>query len=395
MRPTLEALEDRFAPAVLTVTSLADSGAGSLRSLVAQANSDSSFAGQADTIQFAPYLSGTITLGTPLGLTSRAGVEIDGSPTITLSGGGNSEVFQVYAGATVSLNGLTITNGSAAYGGAIFNAGSLTLNGDLLSANAASDGGGIYNVGALTLYASTLWGNAATNGGGGIYNQGTLTLDASTLAYNSATFGGGLYNDTTGNAVVQDNCNLSGNTATGDGGAIYNLSQLSISGGTLWSNAAYDFGGAIYNGGTGSMYVAGANLSYNTVTIGDGGAIYNESGTSVWIDGSVLVSNSAVRGGAVANNGQLTLSSDWLTSNTAVQGGGIWNSGTLAMTGDNVSYNSLRFATASDLDPNLQPLGSGLYNYAYPGGTVSLDGSTFIGNNFNPDGSWGGDLYGV
>jgi len=67
------------------------------------------------------------------------------------------------------------------------------------------------------------------------------------------------------------------------------------------------------------------------------------------------------------------------------------------MTGDNVSYNSLRLPTAYDPVPNLQPLGSGLYNGADIAGvgTVSLDGSTFIGNNFNPDGSFGGDLYGV
>jgi hypothetical protein len=167
------------------------------------------------------------------------------------------------------------------------------------------------------------------------------------------------------------------------------------------------------------MDLEGDVLSYNSAISGLGGAVDNLGSGS--IGGSVLSSNSAVGGGAVLNEygGQLTLSFDWLTSNTAsvaggavfnqrqavlnmsgntvsgntaAQGGGIWNSGTLAMTGDNVSYNSL-----APYSPNLQPLGSGLYNDAgiFGVGIVGLDGSTFIGNNFNPDGSFGGDLYGV
>jgi hypothetical protein len=441
----LESLEDRCVPAVLTVTSLADSfDPGTLRAAVVQANSDGA-GGVADAIQFAPDLSGTLTLVAPLELTPGAGVTINGSPAVTLSGGGASQVFYVDAGASVALNGLTIIYGAGYDGGAIINAGSLTLNGDTLSGNAASDaggaiynagsltlngdtlsgnsayvgGGGICNQGALTLYACTLSGNSAyTLGvptfGGGIYNSGTLTLDASTLSGNSAKLGGGLFNDATGYAFVQDNCNLSGNAA-GAGGAIENLGQLSVSGGTLWANRADLEGGAIANNSY--MAVEGANLSYNVAQ--SGGAVYN--GYHGWglIDGSVLSSNSvALSGGAVTNNGQLTLSSDWLTyntaelggavfnnyggltmsddtvaGNTAVQGGGIWNAytqGALAMIRDNVSSNALRLPTASDPDPNLQPLGSGLYT---PYGSLSLDGSTYIGGNFKADGSLGGDTY--
>jgi hypothetical protein len=366
MRPTLEALEDRSVPAVLTVTSLADSGAGSLRSAVARANGEGAF-GVGDTIQFAPYLSGTITLGTPLGLASRAGLEIDGSPTITLSGGGTSQVFQVGPGAGVSLNGLTITNGSAADGGAIFNAGSLALTGDFLWGNAASrDGGAIFNAGTLAVYASTLSYNSAAYGlGGGIFNTGGnafVGLADSTLWGNWAATGGGIANF--GNAFVQYS-NLSGNRAA-TGGGIANFS---------------------------SMYVEGATLNYNSAVYG--GAVANYGGMTM--SGDTVSSNTAEMGGAVANYsslGGMTMSGDTVTANTAVQGGGIWNSGTLVMTGDNVSYNSLRLPTAYDPDSGAQPLGSGLYNDAVFG-TVNLDGSTFIGNNFNPDGSFGGDRYGV
>jgi hypothetical protein len=415
---------------MLTVTSLADSGAGSLRSLVVQANSDSSFAGQGDTIQFAPYLSGTITLGTPLALNSVQGVEIDGSPTVTLSGGGTSQVFQVEAGTSAVLKGLTITNGWAAYGGAILNFGSLTLNGDILSGNAASlQGGAIANGGSLTLNGDVLSNNAAYYNGGAIYNQGDLAVNASTLSKNVAFLsgggicndgggvvldastlsinvaydqGGGLYNGT-GNVWVQDNCNLSGNFATYDGGAIYNSgsgsANLWISGGILWGNTAAQNGGAIDNEGAAS--VQGANLSYNAAGYesyaGYGGAVYNNPvNGQLTLSSDWLAYNTAAYGGAVYNSGgTMTMSGNVVTANTAVQGGGVYNFlGSLTMMGDNVSSNYLRLPTASDPDPNAQPLGSGLYNF--PGsGTVSLDGNTFIGNNVNPDGSLGGDIYGV
>jgi hypothetical protein len=144
--------------------------------------------------------------------------------------------------------------------------------------------------------------------------------------------------------------------------------------------------------------VQGANLSYNTAAYG--GAVFNAG--QLTLSSDWLASNTAAYGGAVFSDaayfgGILTMSGDTVTANTAVQGGGIWNFGTLAMTGDNVSYNYLRLPTASDPGPNLQTLGSGLYNFAglQQIDPVSLDGSTFLGNNFNPDGSLGGDIIGV
>src|SRR5262249_53747127 len=50
---TFDALEDRTAPAILTVTTLTDTGPGSLRDALAQANATP----DADTIQFAPGLA--------------------------------------------------------------------------------------------------------------------------------------------------------------------------------------------------------------------------------------------------------------------------------------------------------------------------------------------------
>jgi hypothetical protein len=232
----------------------------------------------------------------------------------------------------------------------------------------------------------SLSGNAATYGGG-IINFGAMDVEGDVLSYNAATgSGGAIYN--AGSGSIVQGANLSYNAASGQGGAIYNAGSLTLNGDFLSGNTAY-LGGGI--GNRGYLLLDASTLSGNAAT-GSGGAIFNHG--QLTLSSDWLSSNTAEAGGAVCNitGGTMTTSGNTVTANTAVQGGGIWNSGTLAMMGDNVSYNYLRQPTASDPDPSKQPQGAGLYN---DGGIVGLDGSTFIGNNFNADGSLGGDLYGV
>src|SRR5262249_24339552 len=119
-RPHLEALEDRSVPSVLTVTSLADSGHGSLRDAIAGA-------GNLDTITFDPSLRrGTITLTSgELLLNKNLSIEGPGADSLTVSGGGASRVFEVPQGWSVSLSGLTVADGrvtgAAGFGGAVLN----------------------------------------------------------------------------------------------------------------------------------------------------------------------------------------------------------------------------------------------------------------------------------
>src|SRR6266545_3766280 len=197
--------------ATITVTSTADSGMGSLRQALADAN-------DGDTINFDAAVSGTITL-TSGELLVNDSITISGPDADLLAVNGNaaSRVFHISSGKTVTISGLTITNGSASggtypnnSGGGIFNDhAALTVNNCALSGNSTSNkGGGILNWGALsgnatlTINDSTLSGNSATYGGGGIFNDSvnlgsaTLTINNSTLSGNSANqYGGGIYND--------------------------------------------------------------------------------------------------------------------------------------------------------------------------------------------------------
>jgi hypothetical protein len=310
-----------------TVTSFADSGTGSLRAgLADSAVTDICFA-----------TSGTITLASSLQIATS--VTIDDSVGVTISGNNQFQIFVVPVSdvpVTVRINGLTLTNGSAGSGGALWvQQGDVTLVGTKITGNTAGSGGGIYNQGTLTLSQCSITNNAATDGfGGGIENVSgaTLTLQNSTVTGNVNSFsqGGGL--DTSG-ALTITGGTFSGNQAP-EGGAIMiqYLGSVNDSGGTLFNNnTASQDAGAVYNQPGGYLSVIQALFTGNTSqssspsTISCGGAICN-LGTA-FIDESTFATNTTTgSGGAIQNysSGYLYLEDDTIVGNTAtVSGSGL------------------------------------------------------------------------
>ena len=247
-----------------TVITSNDSGFGSLRDAIA-ASADG------DTIDFDFGVGNTISLTSgELLITHSISINGLGPNVLTVArSAGASSFFRIFnmgdAGRSVSISGLTISNGHLEgadnRGGGIYNIGTLLLNNCVLSGNIArasgitNAGGGIYNSGTLTMANCTVNGNTAgaslpdTGGyGGGIYNVGTLDMTNCTLSGNSAigasasnngtvlAAGGAIYNTNFGtNAVTLTNCTLSGNSVTLSGGANFAnggaIHQLSLSGG--------------------------------------------------------------------------------------------------------------------------------------------------------------------
>ncbi len=99
----------------LTVSNTNDSGSGSLR----QALSDANAAPDEDTIAFdsAVFASArTITLSTgELPITQSISIVGPGARLLTISGNSASRVFNVSSGTTATISGLTITGGYVAY----------------------------------------------------------------------------------------------------------------------------------------------------------------------------------------------------------------------------------------------------------------------------------------
>ena len=196
--PRLELLEDRTVPSTLTVTNPADSGDGSLRAMIATAQSG-------DQIVFETSLEGrTITLTSgPLTITQSIDIEAAGADKLAVSGNHASRIFAVSGGVTVTIAGLTISDGLVGGdgGGGILNAGSIvTLANDVLWNNqvvgdpgGTAQGGAIANVAgaALTISNSLLSNNQAKgSSGGGAANGGAIVNSSSRLTISHSTFSG-------------------------------------------------------------------------------------------------------------------------------------------------------------------------------------------------------------
>ena len=273
----------------ITVTNTLDDGSvGSLRWAVEQANAG----GGAETINFAPSLFNTpqtitLTQG-QLELSDPTGTETITGPAagLTISGGGQSRVFQVDKGVTASISGVTITAGNGnGGGGGLENYGTTTLTNCTITGNAAANGGGLNNLGTATLNSCTISNNAAIGGnyyggdGGGLQTfGGTLTLTNCTVSGNHASKnGGGLYlnNLTTGGTTTLTNCTLSGNSA-GSGGGVDNESGTATFGNTIVAENTATTGPDAY----GALTSRGNNLIGQT------------DGSSGWV-GSDLTGTSA------------------------------------------------------------------------------------------------------
>src|SRR5262249_3860395 len=135
---------------------------------------------------------------------------------LTVNGNNKSRVFQVDAGVTASLTGLTLTGGGLLnQRGATLTLTNCTLSGTTTSSNRGArahygaaalkerlhgrttrsgDGGGNHSRGAAKPTDCTPSSTTASSNGGGLFNVsgGTLTLTNSTLNGNSAGKGGGL-----------------------------------------------------------------------------------------------------------------------------------------------------------------------------------------------------------
>jgi hypothetical protein len=354
--------------ATFVVSNLNDSGAGSLR----QAVSDANAAAGADTITFAGTVTGKITLAATLpAITDPAGVRIlgPGASSLTVSGANAVQVFNVASGADLTLDGVTVADG----------------------ANLASsaDGGGVYNAGTLTITNSTLSGNrtgpgglcpAYVDGGGGIFNSGTLTISNSDLTGNRGNcYGAAIFNS--GFATVIDTT-LSGNGSTTaipiQGGGIANTGTLWVIHSTVSGNAANQFGGGIVNSGAATVLdsIVSGNKTGN-----EGGVGINNLGTLTVLHSTISDNLGGLEsdGGGIRNAGTATVSSSTLSGNRVSgsgNGGGIWNGGTLAVTNSTLSQNFASFG------------GGGICNAG--SGNLTVSYSTISGNTTQNSGSLGG-----
>jgi hypothetical protein len=279
------------------VTSTGDNGGNTLRQALSDVCSGTSI-----TFNIAGSGPHTITLTTgELVVAKNVTIKNNSGESTTVSGGGASRVFNINAGKTASIVGLTITNGSANNGGGISNSGTLTVVNSTISGNTAtagSDAGGIANSGTMTLVNSTVSGNSSASSGGGIKTDGVaLTIINSTITKNLAD---------------------SPHDGTGAGGGIFRLSGTltlhnTIVAGNLNKepvmDAPDDVDGVIQ--GVSSNNLIGIDTNMTGIINGD--ANNNQVGTGGSPIDAML--------GALANNGGLTFTHALLAGSPAIEKG--------------------------------------------------------------------------
>jgi hypothetical protein len=187
------------------VTSTNDSGEGSLRQALLNANAiegPDEIRFDSENGPFGPPQEIAIKSALPM-ITDD--LTLDGFITkflwqkagVILSGADSHRILSVERGVSATIKNLTFTKGRARTGGGIINRGKLVVSGiTFLNNNASKNGGAIANLGGdLWVINSTLTGNRAKRDGGGIANmKGTLTVTNSTLSENASRKGGAVFN---------------------------------------------------------------------------------------------------------------------------------------------------------------------------------------------------------
>jgi predicted outer membrane repeat protein len=372
------ALIDQAQAATFTVINTNDSGAGSLRRAINDANA----AVGPDNIR----ISATSAVLLKSALPDLSDVTIEGPGAYVLNVQRDASlstkfrIFTVPVGVTASILNLSITNGNVPdSGGGIRNSGTLTLAHCRLAYNTAGqDGGAISNSEAsLTISDTVFIGNRAQMNGGAISSDARINEN-------------GEPQGTTYLSVFDSE--FSDNTGGINGGAISSLNTLlTIQNERMERNSAGEKGGGIYTMDK-TAAIEGTSFSYNRAK--EGGGVYSASEATL-INSTFSNNTAVVRGGGICNASQFSkLDSCTLTLNTAPTGQGtgivtVGNDGraTTSLTNSIVSGNRISTGTAgqsygSDLDivektiENQNPFSSGGYNLIGTGNATGVFGSS-------------------
>lgn len=303
----------------LIVTTEADSGPGSLRDRVNEAD-------PGDKIKFDPSVE-FIRLFSEIVIDKD--LRIHGND-VTLSGNNTNRIFLITNfDSNVFLKGLNFIDGNETLGGAIRNFGVLTIKKSSFEDNfSLAIGGAIYNQYALRIKRTDFIHNetsgAIGSNGGAIYNTGTANIKKSKFFENFALFGGALLNSL--NATLNIKKTLFEENEATFGGAIYNIGFSRLEKVSFVQNSTLSEGGALYN--VGLAGIDNSKFEENRAPLGIGGAIRNVALLN--ISDTKFEENTAQNGGAISNALTLTVEDSLFLRNIATNGtgGAVFNTAT-------------------------------------------------------------------
>jgi len=328
-----------------TVTNGTDSGAGSLRQAILDANAHAGL----DAITFASGF-GVITLSSDLPvITEGLTIAGPGSGVLDISGLGAVHAFTIDTNGTggVVISGLSIVNSAGATttlgdkaGGAIYAVDSpLRLQDVSLRNNAAQSttdafGGALAvdnatGTGNVEILDSAILDNSATTtstndntaGGGAWVQADNVTVRNTVVSRNTADFGGGIY------LVAKERLDVTELTVTDNhaafyaGGAAMGASQVTVADSVITGNTSDNVIGGAYVGtyntaGTATMSITNTTISNNTADELGGMAVFSPgqiAGSTM--DRITVTGNHGDRIGGLSVMGSATLSSSTIADN--------------------------------------------------------------------------------
>lgn len=330
-----EALSPNAPAATLAVTSLDDSGVGTLREAITTANGNA----EDDIIEFS--VAGTITLSSVLpAITTNIDFNAPtiGEPLITIDGNSASRILEIGAGGSVNMYQIRFTN-----------------------ALATADSGGAIRI----------------SGGGFLLTQSCVFENNSAGAF----AGGAIAVGSGGGELHVFNCHFLDNVAGTTGGAIdvFAATAVIIAESLFEANTCTGFGAGALSVRNADTDIASSTFVDNE-TAGTGGAIltHPDFPDDIAAVNCTIVNNSAeLRGGGLGGAGNLAFGNSIIYGNSAPEGPDISYFGLFPAVapfsiGNNIIGDTSGWAGTPDgsdlvgVDPVLAPLGD------YGGPTASL-----------------------
>ncbi len=310
-----------------------------------------------------------------------------------------ADTIELAAGTTFTLTEVNnTTDGSSGLPVIAAAGGSLTIlgNGDTIERSSASGTPSfrLFNVAAgasLTLSNVTVQGGKVVGSGGAIYSSGSLTLDAGTIVRDNQAiglpawgypfrvgqpaYGGGVY-VAAGTATLTD-VTLSSNSAWGGPGRYFVWVSY-----PHYSIFVYTVAGSAYGGG---VYVAGGTATLTHVTLSANSAV----------GGSGAIGGHGKGGGLYVAGGAVALNSATLSANSAKGGvggysygppkpplvlhGGMGAGGGMYVAAGTVGVDTTTFSSNSAVGgPRVGPYKSGNPGSGRGGGLLAVSGSTTV-----------------
>jgi len=342
-----------------TVTATADSGPGSLRDALQQANASS-------PARIEVAVPGIIAISAALPtITADVTIVGTGGSPIVLSGRQTVPLLSVASQGSLSVQGLTLADGlGEGGGGALYNLGNVVLLGCIVSNNVGTNlGGAVLNYGTLVLEGCTFVSNRVF----GLTGRSLISTNTAETGFNAE---GGAICSRQG-TLLMTNCTVWGNLALGGHGGDNGLGAggaggAALGGGLFWTAAAPS-----------TNWMVNCTISANQVLGGPGGqsgSIFGPPGPAGWGTGGGLL--------LITNTVSLRLLNTILAGNTADHAlpDGYVSAPLLSLGGNFVGVtNGLTGFTPADLlgvDPQLGPLrsnGGPVPTCALPIGSPAID----------------------